>query len=72
MGVQVVGLLAGNRAWFCLFFGSKKKTQKNNMQEPRGAEACMKLLSTLAFFYFGFSPTAQVSVLRVRGPVVSS
>lgn len=35
------------------------------MQEPRGAEASMKLLSTLAFFCFGFSPTAQVSVLRV-------
>lgn len=71
MGVEVVGLLAGNRAWGFLFFGCKK-TQKNNMQEPWGAEPCMKLLSTLAFFCFGFSPTAQVSVLRLRGPVVSS
>lgn len=30
MGVQVVGLLAGNRAWVCLFFGSKKKHKKQH------------------------------------------
>lgn len=64
MGVQVVGLLAGNRAWVCLFFGSKKNA-KNNMQEPRGAEACMKLLSTL-FLLWIFSNRTGVGSSSAR------
>lgn len=44
MGVEVVGLLAGNRAWVFFFFGSKKKNPKKQHAGTSGRWAVHEAL----------------------------